>query len=747
MVLLHHVENFFRAYSRVKPTVQKEAAGGCAVIESVLWDAVPSYLRKLDAQCRVTLGKKLPVDAAPVKFASWIGGDRDGNPNCTPEVTVEVVTHQRLRAAKLFLSDLNELYSELAISSRFSKELEELAASVKQSDDAREKYRRVIGHLRKRLVRTIKECEYKLHSLSDSAIHFVSAEKTYGALEGWEDVEPIMKSDDLMTPMRIIYDSLVQTGFELVADGLVSDIIRRIAVFGMTLVPLDIREESTKHTLALDAITRYLGMGSYKEWDEEARLNWLQSELNNKRPLFRIRDIEQNILRLDPDVKKTLMVFKIASELDPESLGAYVISQGQTASDVLAVMLLQKQFGMTKANGKLMRVVPLFETLNDLTNSPQQLEKLFSMTSYVGSINGKQEVMVGYSDSAKDAGRLAACWAQYTAQEAMAKVAGKYGIELTFFHGKGGTVGRGGNPALYRAILSHPPNTINGRFRVTEQGEMIRQNFGTKEISERSLDIYTSALLRESFTKRVEPKQEWRDQMDRISEISCAAYRHTVRDDPRFVPYFRQATPELELGRLNIGSRPSKRNPKGGVESLRAIPWTFAWAQTRMHLSAWLGVGDGLKSENEEDKRILREMYEEWPWFREIISLISMLLSKTDFSITKNYDDLLVDPDLMSLGNEVRNKLVETRQAVIDVSGAKDISGPHVQLMRASSIIRNPYVDSINVVQAEILKVLRNMPEDDSPDLTPELKAIKSIRNDALLLSIKGIAQGMKNSG
>ncbi|KAL7486793.1 hypothetical protein ACHAW6_012388 [Cyclotella cf. meneghiniana] len=736
---------------RVKPTVQKEAAGGCAVIESVLWDAVPSYLRKLDAQCRVTLGKKLPVDAAPVKFASWIGGDRDGNPNCTPEVTVEVVTHQRLRAAKLFLADLNELYSELAISSRFSKELEELAASVKHSDDAREKYRRVIGHLRKRLVRTIKECEYKLHSLSDSAIHFVSAEKTYGALEGWEDVEPIIKSDDLMTPMRIIYDSLVQTGFELVADGLVSDIIRRIAVFGMTLVPLDIREESTKHTMALDAITRYLGMGSYKEWDEEARLNWLQSELNNKRPLFRIRDIEQNILRLDPDVKKTLMVFKIASELDPESLGAYVISQGQTASDVLAVMLLQKQFGMTKGNGKLMRVVPLFETLNDLTNSPQQLEKLFSITSYVGSINGKQEVMVGYSDSAKDAGRLAACWAQYTAQEAMAKVADKYGIELTFFHGKGGTVGRGGNPALYRAILSHPPNTINGRFRVTEQGEMIRQNFGTKEISERSLDIYTSALLRESFTKRVEPKQEWRDRMDRISQVSCAAYRHTVRDDPRFVPYFRQATPELELGRLNIGSRPSKRNPKGGVESLRAIPWTFAWAQTRMHLSAWLGVGDGLRSESWESE-VLNQFFAAnfdifFIGFREIISLISMLLSKTDFSITKNYDDLLVDPDLMSLGNEVRNKLVETRQAVIDVSGAKDISGPHIQLMRASSIIRNPYVDSINVVQAEILKVLRNMPEDDSPDLTPELKAIKSVRNDALLLSIKGIAQGMKNSG
>jgi phosphoenolpyruvate carboxylase len=333
-----------------------------------------------------------------------------------------------------------------------------------------------------------------------------------------------------------------------------------------------------------------------QEWDEAARLNWLQSELNNRRPLFRIRDVEANTIGLDPDIRKTLMVYKVASELDPESLGAYVISQANTASDVLAVMLLQKQFGMTAANGKLMRVVPLFETLDDLTNSPKQLETLFRVTSYIGSINGKQEVMVGYSDSAKDAGRLAACWVQYTAQEAMAKVADKFGIQLTFFHGKGGTVGRGGNPALYRAILSHPPNTINGRFRVTEQGEMIGQNFGSVEIAQRSLDIYTAALLRESFVKRVEPKQEWRDQMKRISDVSCAAYRSTVRDDPRFVPYFRQATPELELGRLNIGSRPAKRNPKGGVESLRAIPWTFAWAQTRMHLSAWLGIGAGLNS-------------------------------------------------------------------------------------------------------------------------------------------------------
>jgi phosphoenolpyruvate carboxylase len=259
-------------------------------------------------------------------------------------------------------------------------------------------------------------------------------------------------------------------------------------------------------------------------------------------------------------------------------------------------MLLQEQFGMTAKNGNMMRVVPLFETLHDLTNAPERLDTLFSVTAYVGAIKGRQEVMVGYSDSAKDAGRLAACWAQYNSQESMVKVAQKHGIELTFFHGKGGTVGRGGNPALYRAILSHPPNTINGRFRVTEQGEMITQNFGSIQIAEHTLDIYTAAVMREAFTKHVEPTKKWREQMERVSDVSCEDYRHLVREEPRFVPYFRQATPELELGSLNIGSRPAKRNPKGGIESLRAIPWTFAWTQTRTHLSAWLGVGAGLTS-------------------------------------------------------------------------------------------------------------------------------------------------------
>mmetsp|Transcript_2136 Transcript_2136/g.2901 ORF Transcript_2136/g.2901 Transcript_2136/m.2901 type:complete len:988 (+) Transcript_2136:165-3128(+) len=728
---------------RVKPTVQMEAAGGNAVIETVLWEAVPSYLRKLDAQCLVSLGKRLPLDTVPVKFASWIGGDRDGNPNVTPEVTKEVVLAQRLRAAKLLLVDMNRLYSEMAISSRYSdmsKEMKELANSVVKSRDNWERYRRVIGHLRHRILKTIRYCEDEINNLGGGQSYRPSIEIGHNSAQAnWDEIEVIRRTSDLMEPLNIMYTSLVETGLEEVADGHLLDMIRRLSVFGVFLVPLDIREESTRHSLALDAVTRYLGIGSYLDWDEETRLTFLQNELSNKRPLFRIRDLEEN--GADPKVLVTLKTFQTISELETEALGAYVISQAQTASDVLAVKLLQQQFGMTEANGKMMRVVPLFETLNDLTNAPDVLTKLFQISQYVGAIQGKQEVMVGYSDSAKDAGRLAACWAQYTSQEAMVKVGKKFNIELTFFHGKGGTVGRGGNPNTFRAILSHPPNTVNGRFRVTEQGEMIRQNFGSPGIAERTLDIYTAAVLREAFVRHVQPKESWRKQMKRISDVSCEDYRNMVRVDPRFVPYFRQATPELELGTLNIGSRPAKRNPKGGIESLRAIPWTFAWGQSRLNLSAWLGVGAGLHAHDPNEQEELREMYKEWPWFREIIDLLAMILSKTDYSISENYDNLLVDKtkDLINLGKEVRGKLVETRQAILDITGSTEYGGPHVQLLRASSKIRNPYVDSINCMQAELLKELRSM--------GPEESDIKTVRQDALVVSINGIAQGMKNSG
>lgn len=379
---------------RNKPTVQKEAAGGLAIVDTVLWKAVPDYLRKLDKQCIASLGKKLPLDVCPIKFASWIGGDRDGNPNCTPRVTREVVLHQRLRAARLYLQDLTELEAQLAICSRFSDKMTELAQTITSNFHERELYRRVISHLRKRLVKTADEIEALLEDSFLTGSDQSTAIKNLVGEEVDEDtLETVTKAEDLLGPLRIMHESLMETGFDLVADGLLSDIIRRLKVFGITLVPLDIREESTKHTNALDAITRWLGIGSYAEWDEEARVNWLSSELSSRRPLFPSERL--NNMDFDAGVTKTLQVFQTASELEPEALGAYVISQCQTASDVLAVMLLQKQFGMTAENGNMMRVAPLFETLDDLNNAPERLKTLFSVPAYVGAINGKQEVMVG----------------------------------------------------------------------------------------------------------------------------------------------------------------------------------------------------------------------------------------------------------------------------------------------------------------------------------------------------------------
>jgi len=420
-------------------------------------------------------------------------------------------------------------------------------------------------------------------------------------------------------------------------------------------------------------------------------------------------------------------------------LGAYVISQCQQASDILAVMLLQQDAGVTPE----LRVVPLFETLDDLERSHHVIEALFSMPEYVSRINGRQEIMVGYSDSAKDAGRLAAAWAQYIAQEKMIKVAQTKDIQITFFHGKGGTIGRGGNPAVYRAILAHPPNTINGRFRVTEQGEMITQNFGHISIAERTLDLFTAGVLSERFVKRPEPKIEWRQAMEQLSATSCKAYRSVVREDKRFVPYFRNATPELELAGLNVGSRPAKRNPTGGVESLRAIPWVFAWTQTRLNLPAWLGVGEGLDEIMQKQPKLLMEMYNEWPWFNTLIDLLEMILAKSESKIAQNYDNQLVhDKASIELGDELRRKFQLTQKCIVAITGNETIEAHNPRLM-ASMNVRNPYIDPLNVIQAELLLRLRNKPNDGTNNDLDELRILQ----DALLITINGIANGMRNSG
>ncbi|XP_022849993.1 phosphoenolpyruvate carboxylase 1-like [Olea europaea var. sylvestris] len=433
-------------------------------------------------------------------------------------------------------------------------------------------------------------------------------------------------------------------------------------------------------------------------------------------------------------------------------------------SDVLAVELLQRECHVQNP----LRVVPLFEKLADLEAAPAAVARLFSIDWYRNRINGKQEVMIGYSDSGKDAGRLSAAWQLYKAQEELVKVAKQFGVKLTMFHGRGGTVGRGGGPT-HLAILSQPPDTIHGSLRVTVQGEVIEQSFGEEHLCFRTLQRFTAATLEHGMRPPVVPKPEWRALMDEMAVFATKEYRSVVFQEPRFVEYFRLATPELEYGRMNIGSRPSKRKVSGGIESLRAIPWIFAWTQTRFHLPVWLGFGAAIKHAIGKDIRnlqTLNDMYKEWPFFRVTIDLIEMVLSKGDPEIAALYDKLLVSEDLWPFGKQLGNNYEETKNLILQVAGHKELleGDPY---LRQRLRLRDPYITVLNVCQVYTLKQIRDpsyrvkvkphlskdvmemdmsKPAAELVKLNPKSEYAPGLE-DTLILTMKGIAAGMQNTG
>ena len=381
-----------------------------------------------------------------------------------------------------------------------------------------------------------------------------------------------------------------------------------------------------------------------------------------------------------------------------------------------------------------MRVVPLFETLADLDNAGPVIERLLLLPGYRARLQGPQEVMIGYSDSAKDAGTTAAAWAQYRAQENLVNICREQHVDLLLFHGRGGTVGRGGGPA-HAAILSQPPGSVAGRFRTTEQGEMIRFKFGLPDIAEQNLNLYLSAVLEATLLPPPLPEPGWRVLMDELADDGVKAYRSVVRDNPQFVEYFRQSTPEQELGRLPLGSRPAKRRA-GGIESLRAIPWIFGWTQTRLMLPAWLGWETALsqalaRGEGEQ----LAQMREQWPFFRTRIDMLEMVLAKADADIARLYDERLVAPELLPLGAHLRDLLSQACEVVLGLTGQSQLmahSPDTLEFIR----LRNTYLDPLHLLQAELLaRSRRQQTDQDSP------------LEQALLVTVAGIAAGLRNTG
>ncbi|WBA11873.1 phosphoenolpyruvate carboxylase [Salinivibrio kushneri] len=682
-----------------RPTPLDEAKWGFAVIENSLWQAVPAFLRQFDQQLASHLDINLPIDAKPVQISSWMGGDRDGNPYVTSEVTREVMLLSRWKAADLYLRDVQDLISELSMT-QCDDTVREMAG------EAHEPYRAILKTLRSQLTHTLSYLDAKLKGERASSQGILTA------------------TQQLWQPLLACYQSLHHCGMGIIADGKLLDVLRCVQCFGVHLIKLDIRQESTRHADVLSEVTRYLGMGDYAQWSEQDKQAFLTRELASKRPLLP-RDWSPS-----PEVQEVIDTCRVIAEQPREALGAYVISMARTASDVLAVHLLLKEAGCSFR----MDVCPLFETLDDLNNAEAVIGELLAIDWYRGFTQNVQMVMIGYSDSAKDAGVMSAGWAQYRAMEALVNLCDEQGVNLTLFHGRGGTVGRGGAPA-HAALLSQPPRSLKGGLRVTEQGEMIRFKLGLPDVAVNSLNLYTSAILEANLLPPPEPKQEWRQLMDTLSDISCQAYRDVVRGHEKFVPYFRSTTPELELGKLPLGSRPSKRNPDGGVESLRAIPWIFAWSQNRLLLPAWLGAGQAIDHAIAKGhKAQLEEMCREWPFFSTRLGMLEMVFTKTNLDIAKYYDQRLVDESLWPLGESLRDQLRQDIQVVLAVENSDNLMEQNPWGAEAIRL-RNIYVEPLNMLQAELLYRTRQQADPDQS------------LDDALMISIAGIAAGLRNTG
>lgn len=679
-----------------RPSPQDEAKWGFSVVEQALWQAVPRFVRGVEA----ATGRRLAPTAAPVRFATWMGGDRDGNPNVTAEVTRDVLMLARWMAADLYLRDVEHLNASLSMH-------EADAVVRRQAGDDREPYRAVLKQVRDRLLRTRDWAEQLDLRVPDG-----------------EDVI-YLRTEELLEPLECCYTSLVESGMRTIADGALLDTLRRIGCFGVHLLSLDIRQSSERHSNVIGEITTWLGIGTtpYSQWSQEEKIKWLLEEIESRRPLFPDR------WPVSEDSAEVLATCRLIAEEGGAAIKQYVISMASTPADVLEVILLLVASGLRRR----IRIVPLFETLDDLDNAALCLERLLDIDWYREYCDGYQQIMLGYSDSAKDAGQLAASWAQYRAQEALTRVAHERGVKLTIFHGRGGAVGRGGGPA-YDAILSQAPGSVAGSFRVTEQGEMIRWKLGLPSTALDTLTTYFAAVTEATVSPPRAPAAAWRECLDALTVESLQAYRGVVRQDDAFLDLFRTLTPEAELESLALGSRPSRRRDVNDIESLRAIPWIFAWTQIRLMLPAWLGTEAAFaKARETEATEVLREMRRGWPFFHMHMDMLEMVLAKADPEITKLYEQrLLIGDRQRQSAAQLRRRLQSLIGLYLELSGKTTLLEDNPALQQALAV-RNTYLDPLHLLQAELLAKSRG-------------SASESVEQ-ALKVTMAGIASGLRNTG
>lgn len=704
-----------------RPEPLDEAVNSIYYLDELMQETVPEVLASFTKEVK-RLGINLSPSAKPLTFGTWIGGDRDGNPHITSEVTKSAILLQNSHFTRAITKHLDELRQALSISTKLAGVTSELEKSVTQDLEK-------LPEIEARYRRINVEEPYRLKATAIGHKLLLTQARHASGLPHFPGRD-YKDTAELLSDFEIMRSSLIANNGELIATGILERVIRTINAFGLTHATMDIREHSGVHRNLLTQI--------YGEFDSDL----ISKEL--------ISTEKPAIKNLDEVSERCFKTFSAVNELidrfGPEVIESYIISMTKSAEDVLIAAVIAKLAGLisldeSNAFAKI-GFVPLLETVSELRDAGEILDELLSNKSYrkIISLRGDlQEVMLGYSDSNKDAGITTSQWEIHKAQRKLRDVAIKHGVKLRLFHGRGGSVGRGGGPT-YDALIALPWGSIDGHIKMTEQGEVISDKYGLPALAKENLDLTLAAALEATVLNR-KPRQSssdlntWNDCMDLISESSFAAYRKLV-DDPELPAYFYQSTPVEQLGNLFLGSRPSRRpDAAGGLESLRAIPWVFGWTQSRQIVPGWYGVGSGLKAAREAGKsELLQTLLKEWHFFRTFISNVEMTLAKTDFSIAERYVKTLVDPALHKIFNQIKSEFDLTVKELLLMTGESEILGNQPILARTLHV-RDTYLAPLQLLQVSLLARVRGQ------------KNVDPLLIRALLLTINGVAAGLRNTG
>jgi phosphoenolpyruvate carboxylase len=737
-----------------RPNVEEEVLNGLFYFNKTFFDVLPKLydelfyqLHKYYPQYHFSLqyadgtnyagkAETRPNAQSLISFGSWVGGDRDGNPFVTSEKTKwALISHKRLVLSK-YREIIAALISKLSISMQLILPDKELLASIKQ--DARD-----MGEEGQTIIARNPHEPYRQKlSLMKRKLEGTNTDREKFCYRNIQE---------FIEDLNIIRNSLNATKGERIAKLEIEPIIRQAETFGFHLAKLDIRQHSGVHRMAVAELLNKAGIvkSGYLALSEKEKVNLLSKELTSIRPLV------PNYAHLSPETKEALDTFRIVryvqDDLSWDAIGSYIVSMTHNPSDILTVQLLAKEAGLCgirddKELFNRLDIVPLFETIDDLRRAPEILKELFSNRTYrkyLAKRDNIQEVMLGYSDSCKDGGILTSSWELYQAQKTITEAAAEYRLKLKFFHGRGGTVGRGGGPT-HKAILAQPRGTVNGLIKITEQGEVISSKYANLGTALYNLNLLVAGVMDATIELEEDGKgrqgQSYENAFKEISQISFELYKELV-DDQDFLTYFHQATPIEELEHLNIGSRPTYRKGKGGVEDMRAIPWVFSWNQSRHIIPGWYPFGSSLKAfigSGTKRERLLQDMYKQWPFFNNLIDNIQMVIAKSDMTIAKLYASLVEDKKIRSkIYDKIHKEFNLTVKMLLKITGQKKILDNSPFLQR-SIAMRKPSIDPVNYIQVILLRRLRHGETDDNE----REKLIAT-----LMMSINCIAAGLRNTG